>query len=546
MFIRKKYYPKTGKTAIQIVENTRIGGKVSQKILRHVGVGNTELEIKKLIELGEFYKANLECEVQTTVFDSETLAKMAIEAREERAKNPDKDLTVNLNNIRETARINLGLQEVYANVYKEIGFDKLFSKRKSASGKKLFYTVLSRISNPASKRQTSENLLKDFGVSMSAKSIYDLMDELDEAKRGEIQKIAYKAVNTLFPAGIKVMFYDCTTLYFESFEQDDLKKYGFSKDGKFNQAQVVVALLVTDYGLPIGYKVYPGNKYEGSTVADAIDQISEEYKVSEVFFVADSGMLNKSNLDLLTKRGIKYIVGARLKGMKKEVKNEIEKISRENGATLDLEIEGNNRLIVDYKENRAYKDREDRRKGIEKLKTRLDQSTNPGSLISNFGYKNYIKVSDGTTIELDEEKIEQAEKWDGLHGIITNDKQITAKDALAQYANLWQIEECFRVSKTDLKIRPIYHWTPERIQAHIAICFMALVCVKIFMHRVATQYKPMSAARITKELSSIQATILKDITTNRRYVLPTPISTDARKLYKLVGKTISDMPYELI
>lgn len=546
MFIRKKYYPKTGKTAIQIVENTRIGGKVSQKILRHVGVGNTELEIKKLIELGEFYKANLECEVQTTVFDSETLAKMAIEAREERAKNPDKDLTVNLNNIRETARINLGLQEVYANVYKEIGFDKLFSKRKSASGKKLFYTVLSRISNPASKRQTSENLLKDFGVSMSAKSIYDLMDELDEAKRGEIQKIAYKAVNTLFPAGIKVMFYDCTTLYFESFEQDDLKKYGFSKDGKFNQAQVVVALLVTDYGLPIGYKVYPGNKYEGSTVADAIDQISEEYKVSEVFFVADSGMLNKSNLDLLTKRGIKYIVGARLKGMKKEVKNEIEKISRENGATLDLEIEGNNRLIVDYKENRAYKDREDRRKGIEKLKTRLDQSTNPGSLISNFGYKNYIKVSDGTTIELDEEKIEQAEKWDGLHGIITNDKQITAKDALAQYANLWQIEECFRVSKTDLKIRPIYHWTPERIHAHIAICFMALVCVKIFMHRVATQYKPMSSARITKELSSIQATILKDITTNRRYVLPTPISTDARKLYKLVGKTISDMPYELI
>jgi len=114
---------------------------------------------------------------------------------------------------------------------------------------------------------------------------------------------------------VTLFFYDCTTIYFESFTEDDLRRFGYSKDHKFNQGQVLLALTVTDEGLPVGYEVFPGNMYEGDTFSLAINKLKEKYSIHEALVVADSGLLSKENIEIVKASGFQYILGARLKNM---------------------------------------------------------------------------------------------------------------------------------------------------------------------------------------------------------------------------------------
>jgi transposase len=166
-------------------------------------------------------------------------------------------------------------------------------------------------------------------------------------------------------------------------------------------------------------------------------------------------------------------------------------------------------------------------------------------LISNYGYKKYIKITGNLEVDIDEEKLSKAASWDGLHGIITNKADLTAEEAIEYYHQLWQIEENFRISKHDLRIRPIYHWTKERIKAHIAISFMALVLVRHLDYRVKMQYKRLSPEVIRNELLHCQASILRDLSTNKRYCLPSQTTQEVKKIYQTVGKKINSIPFEI-
>ena len=136
-------------------------------------------------------------------------------------------------------------------------------------------------------------------------------------------------------------------------------------------------------------------------------------------------------------------------------------------------------------------------------------------------------------------------KWDGLHGIITNINDMSNDEILKHYHSLWEIEECFRVSKHDLKIRPIFHWTPKRIRAHIAICFIALVCVRYLQYRSRMQYKSLSAQKIRQHLLSVRIEILKHLDTNQLYGIPTRISQEIKKIYAFMHIPISDVPFQI-
>ena len=143
---------------------------------------------------------------------------------------------------------------------------------------------------------TVSDLAENFGIGLSLPSVYRMMDLIDEKVIESIQRKAYHAAQGLFSEPIRVAFYDCTTLYFESFIEDDLKQKGYSKDMKFNQSQVLLALLVTEGGLPIGYEVFEGSKYEGHTLKEAIEKIEKKYRIKEITFVADSAMFSKKRI----------------------------------------------------------------------------------------------------------------------------------------------------------------------------------------------------------------------------------------------------------
>lgn len=547
MFIRVKTTPNSPRKSIQIVESVRDGNKVKQRIVRYVGVAMDDQELEKLKDLAELIKRKIEDEKHPTLFTPEKLAKLAIERR----KQKEKDLFVNLRELKEEQRAITGIHDIYGKIYREI-FSSVLGNNLKKPEEILHHIVMARIANPSSKRSSVLNLEHDFGISLNLDQVYRMMDKIDEKVCDSIQEKACLAARTLLRGKIDVIFFDATTLYFESFTEDDLKKNGYSKDLKFNQPQVILALMVTKQGLPIGYEVFPGNTYEGHTLFPMLEKIKEKHQIDKVVFVADSGMLNDKNLHLLDKKGYEYIIGARLKNFTKELQKEILDRSQYNENSSDneekislCELEHDKkRLIVSYSPKRARKDAHDREKAIEKLLQKLKKNKTPKSLLSNYGYKKFLKVEGETKISIDEAKLLDQEKWDGLHGVISNSKELTAFEILDQYRGLWQVEESFRITKHDLKVRPIFHWTPSRVRSHIAICFLAFTCVRHLEYRTSLQYKKISPELIRKSLMRAQVSILKHPDGNR-YAIPSQGTQETRKLYQLMGFRYSTTPYQV-
>ena len=554
MFVRIKISPNSPNRAVQIVESFRDGNKVKQRIVRHVGTALNDNEVKRMVELAEHIKASMEEESQPGLFPPEEMAEIAIQARN---RQTDEPLPVDLKKLREQQRVIVGIHEVYGRIYEELGFNKVFPnpKRKPAATKNLFHIVMGRIANPISKMATVNDLSENFGIELSLPSVYRMMDQIDDKVVSNIQQQAYRAACGIFKQSINVLFYDCTTLYFESFTEDELKENGYSKDMKFNQPQVLLALLVTEHGLPIGYEVFPGSQYEGHTLEVAVKKIEEDYQINDIVFVADSAMLSDENLKLLESLGKRYIIAARLKNMSKNYQDKIldktdyRKLSNPDDkyeySIKEIPVDGR-RLIVSYNEKNAKKDNFDREKSIEKLLAKLkNKKNNPSDLISNFGYKKFLKVTGNANVEIDQEKIEREKLWDGLHGVTTNHPDLTPEQITQQYHGLWQVEQCFRISKHDLKIRPVFHWTPPKIKAHVAICFMALTCVRYLHYRTKTQYMPLSEQSIRQQLSSVQISILKHQQSKILYGIPSPIKQDIKKIYQIMGLKISDVPFRI-
>ena len=209
----------------------------------------------------------------------------------------------------------------------------------------------------------------------------------------------------------------------------------------------------------------------------------------------------------------------------------------------ELSLQNDRRLLVNYSEKRARKDAHDRQSSIDKLIKKTGKSKNPESFISNHGYRKYIKIESSQEVEIDQNKIEEAKKWDGLHGVITNIKDMQMPTVFDHYKGLWQVEESFRLTKHDLQVRPIYHWTPQRIKAHVALCFMALTCIRHLSYRVGLQYQKLSPEIIRTELTHVQISILKHQATNQRYAIPSRITQHSRKIYHAMGEKLSDVPF---
>ena len=540
-----------GKVSILIVENIRISGKPKQKTLRHVATVPPE-EIEMFKKVAEHIKIEMEMERESKSFPSRSIANTVINSRNHINDIP---LHVNLSKMMEEYRIVTGIHEIYGCLYNMIKFSKVF-KSCPTSEKILKNIVMARLAKPCSKRSSSELLERDFGIAIPLIKIYRMMDKFTEERIKEIQDLCWRYSKGLFIGEIKVMFYDCTTLYFESFTEDDLRKFGFSKDHKFNQGQILLALMVTQEGLPIGYEIFPGNINEGKTFKQAIEKIKNRYKINKVIIVADSGLLSQENIDLLEKEEYDYILGARLKSLTTEWQNKVlfrtdyMRIEKDDDILqiTTYEYTVKRTLIVTYSSKRAEKDRRDREKAIEKLQQKLKNSKKPESLISNYGYKKFIVVDGKAQIRINEDKLKKEVLWDGLGGIFTNIKKKDMKvtEVLNQYHGLWQIEESFRINKHDLRMRPVFHWNPDRIRAHISICFMAFALIRFLQYKIKLQIKEsLSAERIKRELYSIQESILKDTTDHKRYVIPSKPSEDAIKIYKSMNMRRDVKPFTL-
>jgi transposase len=542
-----------GKVTILIVENVRGGSKVRQKTLRTVVTVFPE-EVARFIEIAEHIKTEMEADRTSSLFPAQTLSDMVISSRN-RSLNDDSPLPVNLRLLREESRIITGIHDIYGSLYDEIGFSRVM-KICPVSRSIIKDVVMARLAKPCSKRSTAELLERDFGINIPLEKIYRMLDTLTDKRINLLQDICWQHTKGLFTEEIKVMFYDCTTLYFESFTEDELRRFGYSKDHKFNQGQVLLALMVTNEGLPVGYDVFPGNMYEGDTFKSAIDRIKVRYHVKRVVIVADSGLLSKENIQLLEDERLDYILGARLRSLSDQWQDRILDNTQYEKKEKDGEVlriatysyTKNRRLIVTHNTKRAEKDRKDREKSIEKLRQKLEKSKNPKSLISNYGYKKFLTVEGEVKVQVDEAKLQRESLWDGLHGVMTNivEKKMNSEEVLSHYHGLWQVEDSFRIEKHDIRVRPVFHWTAKRIKAHIAICFMDFALIRFLQYKIKQKTgESFSAERIREELFRVQESVLINTADNNRYVVPSKTSQDAIRIYEVMDKKRHVVPFRL-
>jgi transposase len=547
MYVRVKSSPNSAGRSVQIVQSVRKGEKVSQKIVRHVGMAYDDDELEKLKLLAESIKIKLEAGGQQFIFKPEEIVKLAGSKKDY----PEKDYIVNVVNLKEEQRLARGIHEAYGKLFDDLGYKKVIERSsKNRARVDIFKNiVLARVANPLSKMATVDMLEEDFGVTLDLDRVYRMMDSLDSPAIERLKKITYENTLSLLGTKIDVIFYDATTLYFESFTEDTFKRNGFSKDHKEGQPQVLLALMVTSDGLPVDYEVFAGDTYEGRTLIPALNRIRERYEIDRIIFVADSAMLSQENIDKLEKlkdKNISYIVGAKLKNTKKVLKDKIldgKNYRRVNKGYYVADIAGNGeRIVVSYSAKRAAKDANDRKRAIKKLMAKLERSASAKSHLSNSGYRKYLKVEGASKVTLDEDKISDDSRWDGLHGVVTN-SGLDPVEVLSRYNELWNVEAAFRVTKHDLKVRPVYHWKPRRVRAHIAICFAAYALVKHLEYRVRLQYKKLSIEKIRYVLMKVQTSILFDKEKRIRYGLPSFMKKEARKIYDILNIKRSTTPY---
>jgi len=275
---------------------------------------------------------------------------------------------------------------------------------------------------------------------------------------------------------IGLLFYDVTTLYFEEDYGNSLRENGFSKDGKHIQPQVVLGLLVSKDGYPLSFSVFNGSQYKSRTMLHVIEDFINRFNLKDFIVVANSGQMNHRNIALLESGNYKYSIGARIKNESNDPEKWTLSLNQRDGEFYETR-KGQAKLIVSHSTNRAKKDKYNREKGIKRLEKAYRSGNITKETINKRGYNKFLDISDNVKVSNNKEKIEQDGKWDGLKGYLTN-TELSAKDVYEQYFGLWSVERVFRITKGKLEMRPMFHFTPNRIEAHICICFVALKFIR--------------------------------------------------------------------
>lgn len=553
MFIRVNKTPNSPRKSIQIVESVRTGNKVKQKIVHYVGIAMDEREEQQLKDYAQHLIAKIEAKrlnesSQTSllpVSESEMLDHVKNRLGRKKRKRLEDILPPNevrLDEIKEQDRIVEGVHEIGSVVYDMLGYNTVLQKRDDNILRDL---VLTRLTHPASKYKSQRILNKQFGKEHDLDSVYRMMDKLYD-NIDKIKQCTFEHMRSLFPNKVDLVLFDVTTLYLESTEVDEVRNFGYSKDCRFNTTQVVLALATNEDGLPIGYELFEGNKAEVKTLAASIQHWKTLFNVGSVCFVGDRAMFTQDNLSLLDSHGYNYIVAAKLRTLPKKTQVEVFNennyratvLNNEFGWIGELEYEGR-KLIVTYKTRRAIKDVKERERVLNKIKNLIGTKGSTKKLINNQGVKKFTITDESSKTALDDGRIAKDALWDGLHGVITNLKNDIAESVITRYARLWVIEESFRIKKHLLKIRPIFHWKPSRIHAHIAMCYMTFAVLRHLQYRVALTQK-ISPQIIIEELLQVQASIHIHKRTKDLYRVPGYFSNTARKIYKAMGVTRSE------
>ena len=478
MFVRRKKN-KSGSVTVQIVDKSN-----GYRIVQVIGTAREQTKIDYFVENAR-HIIRTSGGKQTELFTYQMPEEIAI-----------RRFLGQLSN--EQVRV-VGPELVFGRLFDRLGFGSI--------AEDLFrHIVVARLAYPVSKVKTVDYLYRYQGVTTEISSIYRFLDKLRNTYKEAVERLAFEYSKSVL-GNISVVFYDMTTLYFESEDEDDLRKIGFSKDGKFQHPQIMLGLFVGEHGYPIGYDIFEGNVFEGHTLLPTLTKIRDKYGLGKPVVVADAALLSRANLKALTEEGYSFIISARIKNESVEIQQSILAQSRQMKDQHGFEIEkaDGTRLIVTYSDQRCKKDAYARERGLTKLRQKIKSGLLTNEHINNRGYNKFLTLTGNVMVSIDEEKVKADHPWDGLKGYITN-TALPLDKIVENYRQLWQIEKAFRISKTDLRIRPVYHYRRKRIEAHICIAFVAYTIYKELerlLNKYHAGFSPKRAAELTHTMYAL-------------------------------------------
>ena len=440
----------SGSTAVQVVyyKNRKL------IVEKHIGSGKTEQEIETLVKEGKDWIK--EHSIQEELFPENPTGIAAV-----------------------TGLKFLGV--IHSYTYEILQRVALHCGINSNEDSFLFDFAIMRLIEPASKLRTIKLLERYFDIIYSERTVYRKILSLEDKKQ-RIEQTAIKCAKGMLKDDLALILYDVTTLYFETFKGDELRVEGFSKDNKPQQPQIVVGLIVTCQGFPLGYEIFSGNTFEGKTMLKVLDNFTQENQVKMPIIVADAAMLSKENIEELRKRNLSYIVGARLGSTSLKIIETIhDKLlpkelipQNKDGQSTRIKTDNAGELVVDFSQARYRKDKNEMDKQLLRAKA-LVEKNQPGKRVK------FVKRKDkNDQYIINEALIQKTKLLLGMKGYLTNipAKVLSNKDIITRYHDLWHVEQAFRMAKSDLASRPIFHYKQEAVKSHILICFTALMIGK--------------------------------------------------------------------
>jgi hypothetical protein len=355
MFVRKKKN-KSGVVSIQIID---ISSGIYE-LYRTIGSSKEPAEIERIYREGKREIESITGQ-QKLPFDYEKEKKL---------------IDILFNGIEDFKLT--GPELLLGKLFDEIGFDKIPDE--------LFrHLVIARLVYPVSKLKTVDHIFKYKVIIIEAEKVYRYLDKLQTQQMQLVQQISYQHTLKILDNYISMVFYDVPTLYFEAADEDDFRQTGFSKDGKHQQPQIVLGLLVSSGGYPLAYELFEGSKFEGQTMIPFIETFKEKNKLEKLIAVADAGLLSNKNIEALCEKNYKFILGARIKNETWQAQQHLLSLELADGGSSIIDKGNGQKLIVSYSDGRPKNDAFNRKRGLQKLEKALASGKLSKKHINNKG-----------------------------------------------------------------------------------------------------------------------------------------------------------------
>jgi len=525
MFIRKKtFYRQDGskREYLQIVKTCREKNTIRQRVICNLG------------RLEDLERGSIDTLIRGLATFSEKFT--VIEAGKDLLAKEDREY---------------GAPLIFKRLFSELGLTEILNQYSSSHNHlfniqgAVFALILNRILAPLSKLRVSEWLEEVYDPCLEGLELqhfYRTLDFLDEHKE-KIEMSLFEKVRNLFNLSLDVVFYDTTSIYFEGKGPEGLAKKGFSRDNHPEDNQVVIGILLSGEGIPIACEIFPGNMHDSKTLKRALSSLSHRFRLRRIILVADRGMVSEENLSLIEAEGYEYIVGVKMRRLKRVRDQVLSTRGRYRQVEDNLKVKealiNETRYIICYNPLEAEKDQKDREEIIEHLKEKI-RTGSLGRVLTGDA-KRFCRIKT-KEILINTKKVQNEARYDGKY-VLQTSTDLSSEEVARAYKSLWMIEHAFRDLKDIFKIRPIFHWTSCRVRGHIFVCFLAFLLTVSFQRRLSEIGVKDSVWKIIRDVRRVKAVTL--YVKDQAYLLRTELKGLAHKAFRAVSLRVPSQVQKL-